>query len=197
MAGRDFHPHMDRLISVMDQLLARKKPAPPKPEPITRAEDEGLHQDAPGKSKEPRKERPVQAETTTAQAKSIRATTEATTGKSSRWQKVWHFLTSREGRLTRGPFALGVLGGFAVTALLVLGIGIPISESTGTSQDMPPVVLVFPLAWAWALIILGSKRLQDLNWDARLVAIPLLLGAILPVPLGLTGLLSVFVLCAS
>ena len=193
-AGRDFHPHMDRLIGVMDQLLARKTPAPT-PEPVKRSEEKAPRKEESDKPKEPKP--PPQKEAKAVKAASASATGEAAAGKSPQWKKAWHLFTARYGRLARGPFALGVVAGFAMTALLVLGIGIPISEAIGNSQDMPPVVLIFPLVWVWTLIALGSKRLHDLGWDAWPIAVPLLLAPALTYLLGIYGALGAFVASTS
>ncbi len=176
-AGRDFHPHMDRLLAVMDQLLARQKPAPPpsEPAPTKRTDATAPHKEAPAKpEKAPRKTPPVQAETKPLKAAGVSAASDAASGAQSRWEKVWQLFTSRDGRLPRGTFVPAVIAGFIATALLVVAVGIPVSEAIGNSQDMPPVVLIFVAAWAWTLFALGSKRLHDLGWDAWPVAVLLL-----------------------
>jgi uncharacterized membrane protein YhaH (DUF805 family) len=66
---------------------------------------------------------------------------------------------------------------------LVLVVGLPYNELTG-HDGTPPIVLIFPLAWAWVAIALSTKRLHDLNWPVWLVAIPLLLGLFAPALLG-------------
>jgi uncharacterized membrane protein YhaH (DUF805 family) len=99
--------------------------------------------------------------------------------------------------LPRRTFAYGVIAGFIVTALLVLGIGIPVSEAMGSPQDMPPIMLIFPLVWVWTLIALGSKRLHDLGWDAWPIGVLLLLAPVLTYFLGFVGHFGAFVAVCS
>ena len=185
-AGRDFHPHMDRLIGVMDQLLARKKW--PTPGPTKRSEEKAPRKEDSVKSKEaPRKEPPVQAETKTLKAASVSATTDVAVGKSSWREIVWPLLTSTQGRLSRGPFSIALVASFVVMLALVLVVGLPYNELTG-HDGTPPIVLIFPLAWAWIAVALGAKRLHDLDWPAWPVALPLVLGLFVPTFIGLIGL---------
>ena len=171
-SGRDFHPHMDRLIKAMDQLLDSKPATKAKPLPTERAPEKVL----------PRvKEELTEAKTDIATDKS-----HAETKAAARRLRLWQLLLSPQGRLRRMTFVVAVVASFILLLALISGItGIANNPNGG----MPQGALVLLLPWNWVIVALGGKRLHDTGWSAWLMAVPLLAGMWVPFTplLGSTG----------
>ena len=161
-SGRDFHPHMDRLIKAMDHLLSGKPVAQQKPRPAERA---------PEKTIGAVKEKPAKARTASAPGED-----QSKTQALGLW--LWQLLISPHGRLSRRTFVIAVILSFVLLAALITGItllAIPYNGNNGTPKE----ALIVLLPWNWTLIALGGKRLHDLGWTAWVMAIPVLIGATL------------------
>jgi uncharacterized membrane protein YhaH (DUF805 family) len=163
-SGRDFHPHMDRLIKAMDQLLAGPQAAKVKPRPT---------ESAPDKTIGAAKEKQAKARTTIAPGDQKKTKTPVP----GLWLQ--QLLISPQGRLPRRTFVVAVLASFILLVALVTAVtalAIPYNNYNGT----PKGALILLVPWNWVMVALGSKRLHDLGWTAWLMAIPLLGGAALP-----------------
>ena len=162
-SGRDFNPHMARLIKAMDQLLA------PSRRPLPR--HEGSRQEPRSCRKETR--RPIEGMTSTEAkaAKTFSPPETVTAAEKSRGDKSFVVRLQggdaapgaasrarRSGRRIEGvvaPF-------FAGSPHIVLGPGGLTDRETGTLSA--PLILLVP--WIWVMIALGGKRLHDSDWTA-------------------------------
>ena len=160
-SGRDFNPHMARLIKAMDQLLDRPQAAKVKPRPT---------ESAPEKVVGSIKEKSAEASTVQIPDNQPKAALEP---------RLRKLLISPQGRLPRGTFVVAVLTSFILLLALVTAVtalAIPYNDYNGT----PKGALILLVPWNWVMVALGSKRLHDVGWTAWLMAIPLLVGAALP-----------------
>ena len=172
-SGRDFNPHMARLIKAMDQLLAGQREAKVKLPPAKHAPEKVVTS--------------VKEELTEAKTDAATDEDQVKTKTKARRPRLWQLLLSPQGRLARIPFVIALVA--SVIALIALvSVVTGIASTHDNFNGMPQGALILLLPWNWVIVALGSKRLHDLGWTAWLMAFPLLVGAYLPLtPLSTTG----------
>ncbi|MGE5260711.1 MAG: DUF805 domain-containing protein, partial [Actinomycetota bacterium] len=210
-SGRDFHPHMDRLIKAMDRLLraqpstdatresetnpkqaAKPEPKPeitpkinarPAPQPEVRTVEQAAQQVIGAK--------PEQAQTISADPSMSKPSTAARLA-----PRLWWLAVSPNGRLPRGTFAIALLASFVLMHALTLAVGLPYNEITG-HDGFPTFVLILPAFWMWVVIALATKRSHDLGWPGWPAAIALLIIVVLVRYVGLIAELATLVFTSS
>ena len=176
-SGRDFHPHMDRLIKAMDRLITVQSASEAKPEAPAQAKPEKKPRIAarPSRDADVADKRPKSAKTGASSA----ASAEKSSSAPRLGQRLWRLAVLPEGRLPRGTFAMAAVASFIVLLALVIGIT-ALAALNENYNGTPKGALFLLVPWNWAMIALGGKRLHDLGWTAWLIAIPALVGAALP-----------------
>jgi uncharacterized membrane protein YhaH (DUF805 family) len=176
-SGRDFNPHMARLIKAMDQLLTGQSASEAKPE-------------APAQTISQRKPRlakrlPQDTDVTDKRAKSAKtgvlpeASRETSSAAPRLGQRLWLLAVSPKGRLARGTFAMAAIASFIALLALVIVIS-AVAALNENYNGTPKGAEILLIPFNWIMIALGAKRLHDLGWTAWLMAIPVLVGAALP-----------------
>ena len=171
-SGRDFNPHMARLIKAMDQLLAGQSASETKTAQATSKTKPRLAERLSQDTDVSTDKRAKSAKTSV----SPEASAETSSASPRLGQRLLRLAVSPQGRLPRSTFAIAVVASFIVLLALVTGITALASENGGT----PKGALILLVPWNWVMVALGSKRLHDLGWTAWLMAIPLLVGVTLP-----------------
>lgn len=166
-SGRDFHPHMDRLIKAMDKLLG----LPPKP----KIEEEQKAE--PDKKPEPDKVKLQSASSAKDGAAAPPAKEEIRRAEQAARTRLWHALTSLHGRMARGPFWVLMIASFLVLYVAAVGIFILWRGILGQIDANPAILLA--ATWLWVPFATGGKRLQDMGWSRWWVLIPMAIGAAL------------------
>ncbi len=170
-SGRDFHPHIDRLIKAMDQLLARGNPAVPPEAPK-----------AATKSTEARVANPKDRTVATAKLLDVPAAadktvvaTPASRARSLLLSGLSALMTPPNGRIDRKTFWIaateGVLftGGFFLVAAYAIGALLGVADPAVLFGS----VVIGLAVWTWSTAAVGGKRLHDRNRTASWMAIPI------------------------
>ena len=188
-SGRDFHPHMDRLIKAMDKLLKAAPSATAKREPTAQPKPETKPEPKPKVEAQAAQPEPqsatyaIQRPPVAAGPEKCETEADPSIGKLSTsaglGQRLWRLAVSPNGRLPRGTFVIAVVASFVVLLALVIGVsGLAALNENYNGTPKGAEVLLIP--FNWVMIALGAKRLHDLGWTAWLMAIPVLVGAALP-----------------
>jgi uncharacterized membrane protein YhaH (DUF805 family) len=176
-SGRDFNPHMARLIKAMDQLLTGQSASEAKPE----APAQTISQRKPSLAKR----LPQDTDVTDKRAKSVKtgvlpgASRETSSAARRLGQRLWLLAVSPKGRLARGTFAIAAIASFIALLALVIVIS-AVAALNENYNGTPKGAEILLIPFNWIMIALGAKRLHDLGWTAWLMAIPVLVGAALP-----------------
>lgn len=182
-SGRDFHPHMDQLISVMDQLLARlgrtfspgasaatvqynvggaqsiKVPPPAaKPAPVS----------APTGSPAPA---PLAYGLTATFDQPAAATQpQGVQRQPSLWLSALKALGSIQGRIPRKTYWAALVASFILFWPLIFLVGVYLGatgNALASDKDYEALAFVIMTLWfGWTAVAVGGKRLHDLNWSA-------------------------------
>ncbi|MGH6736942.1 MAG: DUF805 domain-containing protein [Methyloceanibacter sp.] len=181
-AGRDFHPHMDRLIGVMDQLLARAR------QPEVKSAEAPLR---PTRAK-------VKSEASSPAKKATGATTSqvAAPAPIARAQSasLRDTFFSLGGRLERKKFWAVLIASYVAMFGLTVLLGVLAELAGGASSDISPLAGLSPLAWTWVLTAIGVKPLHDFDWSGYWLALPIVIGLFVPSMLGIVTNLGTLIL---
>lgn len=164
-SGRDFHPHMDRLIKAMDGLLK----APAKDEKKKeRGADASANKTASraGLKTEPTPKRdPRNKEDVRAREKRNRTA-------------LWQALVSTKGRVSRSAFWVLMITSYLAMYVLAVGMAILWFSLLVPQGDSSPAFIPAFL-WLWVPFAVGGKRLHDFDKSAWWALIPMAIGALL------------------
>ncbi len=169
-SGRDFHPHMDRLIKAMDQLLARPQAAPSAaPKVATPKVEARVAKPKAGPAA------PTRRLDVPAAADDGAAVTPALRARRLLWSGLRSLMTPARGRIDRKTFWIAATAGVVLTVGLFLISAYAIGALLGVTDPAMvagPVVIGLGI-WAWSTAVAGGKRLHDRNRSAWWMAIPI------------------------
>ncbi len=183
-SGRDFHPHMDRLIKAMDQLLTRSSVATG---PVR----------TPPSATKPTVSPPKASAIDEADKRPREAEQEAAAGAvpPKRWPwRVREIVSSFQGRLARNTFWVAVVASYVIMLVVAALIGALAELAGGSGEDISPLAVFSPLLWIWVLAAIGTKRLHDFGWSGLWLLIPVASGMLLTKLLGLASILTTSIL---
>jgi uncharacterized membrane protein YhaH (DUF805 family) len=181
-SGRDFNPHMARLIKAMDQLLSRSSVAtavepariPPSPKPTVSPSKASAIDEA---DKRPRDAQP-------------KAATGPVSSKRRPWREIFF---SFQGRLARRAFWGAVIASYVIMLVVAALIGTLAELAGGSGSDISPLAVFSPLLWLWVLASIGTKRLHDFGWSGLWLLIPVTSGLLLAKLLGLATIRTTWI----
>jgi uncharacterized membrane protein YhaH (DUF805 family) len=170
-SGRDFHPHMDRLIKAMDQLLSRANPAvpPEAPKAATKSTEASVTKPKDGPAVAAKLlDVPAAADKTV-------VATPASRARSLLWSGLRALMTPPNGRIDRKTFWIAAMAAVLFTVGFFLITAYAIGALLGVTD---PAILVGSVViglavWTWSTAAVGGKRLHDRNRTALWMAIPI------------------------
>ena len=176
--GRDFNPHMARLIKAMDQLLSRSKPAPPPVAPKVARQSEPRSSPKGNQaadrtelaSREAKAAKPYSPPETDTAAVTSRGV------KSLLWSGFRALTTRPRGRIARKTFWIAAVEGVIAMLFLFWLTAYSFGALVGVSDQEAGFALcvtVVLAAWVWSTMTVGVKRLHDRNRRGRWIAIPI------------------------
>jgi uncharacterized membrane protein YhaH (DUF805 family) len=171
-SGRDFHPHMDRLIKAMDKLLLK---VPPKEEKEEKKEEKKAR-----RIEETDKTAPAAPRDKTVKVEPKADPKRKDEGPSPAQQSrtaLRQALVSIGGRMARGPFWVLMIATFLAMYALAVGVFILWAMVLGPAGDPNPNI-VLAVMWLWVPFAVGSKRLHDADRNGLWVLIPMAVGLV-------------------
>ena len=197
-SGRDFNPHMARLIKAMDQLLA-KASAPrgtsDAPEKLaTEPKTSTVAPDKPRSDKPTLPPKPQAAQGGDGVSGQTNTTDEVIGGgaadhslkrkrrrKSGGLDGLGSLLISPKGRLSAKPFCALIIATSVFMLVGVFVLALVWEGLTGPLPDLPPISFLAVVVWLWIVAAAGIKRLHDGDRRGEWVILPIGLGASLAV----------------
>jgi uncharacterized membrane protein YhaH (DUF805 family) len=183
-SGRDFHPHMDRLIKAMDRLMSPAKPAPPpvapkvarRSEPRSSPKRAALPDQVADRTEPTREDGKSAKPYSPPETDRAAVTSRVSRVKSLLWSGFRALITRPRGRIARKTFWIAAVEGVFATLFLFWLTAYFLGALVGVSDREAGLALCVAVglaAWVWSTMTVGIKRLHDRNRRGRWIAIPI------------------------